>query len=406
MYSSSPSGSGKSTLLNCLSGSVPKKSLKIYGELITPFEENPIFVQQEDLFFTQLTVEETLTTSAILKSFKQQSPSSSVSIDNKISNLNKKNKLNSLQKARNLINHFVLDLGLKKVIKTVIGDAKTKGISGGEKKRLSIGNELIGATSTDTTVTNQEKKVLIFCDEPTSGLDSYQAEKVMELLKKMAKRGNTVIASIHQPRSSIVKMFDDVTLISEGKVIYTGEAQTMSTYFKKLGYPCPNNVNPAEFYIDLVSIDYSSEETERSSKERITDLSNQFIDTYGYHKLKTDNQKFIDASLASSSSHATVSHHDTAITSHKFNRNPIRACFQKIKNSLITFKVLYVRAFKQITRDKALNIARFMSNLFSGLLFGTIYYQLSDSASTVADRLGLLQVASVNTAMLALIKAV
>ena len=70
------------------------------------------------------------------------------------------------------------------------------------------------------------------------------------------------------------------------------------------------------------------------------------------------------------------------------------------------FKVLYVRAVRQITRDKALNIARFMSNLFSGLLFGTIYYQLSNSAVTVADRLGLLQVAAVNTAMLALIKAI
>ena len=369
----SPSGSGKSTLLNCLSDSVPAKSLKIYGDVISQFSGS-IFVQQEDVLFTQLSVEETLMTSAKLKSLK--SP---------VGSLNK-NK----QDVSKSVSNFILDLGLKKSKTTRVGDAKTRGISGGEKKRLSIGNELIGVMN------NENEKVLIFCDEPTSGLDSFQAQRVIELLKDMTNKGNTVITSIHQPRSSIYKMFDEITLISEGRVIYTGDAKTMPNYFSSIGYPCPKNVNPAEYYIDLVSIDYSSPEQEELSKQLIIKLAETFLTQYDFKKIKKD---IIH-------SHHLIKQEKTNNQQKQLRIHPIRSLFRNIKNSFVMFKVLYVRAVRQITRDKALNIARFMSNLFSGLLFGTIYYQLSNSAVTVADRLGLLQVAAVNTAMLALIKAI
>ena len=129
---------------------------------------------------------------------------------------------------------------------------------GGEKKRLSIGNELIGSHTTSegdhlrkevekegvqtlTTTTTNTKRTIVFCDEPTSGLDSYQAQRVMQLLKDITMKGYTVISSIHQPRSSIYSMFDEITLLSEGNVIYTGDAQAMPDYFAALGTACINN---------------------------------------------------------------------------------------------------------------------------------------------------------------------
>ena len=131
---------------------------------------------------------------------------------------------------------------------------------GGEKKRLSIGNELIGSHTTSqddhlrkevdkegvqphttTTTATTTKRTIVFCDEPTSGLDSYQAQRVMQLLKDITMKGYTVISSIHQPRSSIYSMFDEITLLSEGHVIYTGDAQAMPDYFAALGTACINN---------------------------------------------------------------------------------------------------------------------------------------------------------------------
>ncbi|GFH27855.1 ABC transporter domain-containing protein, partial [Haematococcus lacustris] len=83
---------------------------------------------------------------------------------------------------------------------TRVGDKKVRGLSGGERKRLSLGCELIGSPS------------LIFLDEPTSGLDAAAAQKasVMATLHQLAAAGHTVVASIHQPRSSIWSMFDDL----------------------------------------------------------------------------------------------------------------------------------------------------------------------------------------------------
>ena len=74
----------------------------------------------------------------------------------------------------------------------------------------------------------QAGNTIIFADEPTSGLDSYQAQRAVELLKDLATDGEcTVIASVHQPRASIVALFDDITLIAEGICIYTGSAKEM-----------------------------------------------------------------------------------------------------------------------------------------------------------------------------------
>ncbi|CAN0387416.1 unnamed protein product, partial [Discosporangium mesarthrocarpum] len=122
------------------------------------------FVKQEDVFYSQLTVRETLTMAARLRLPPY------ILIEEK------------LEMVEDLVNR----LGLAKVADTIVGDVKTRGISGGERKRLSIACQLFGTPS------------LIICDEPTSGLDAFQAERVMQTLKQLARDGHTVVCSIHQ----------------------------------------------------------------------------------------------------------------------------------------------------------------------------------------------------------------
>jgi ABC-type multidrug transport system ATPase subunit len=143
-----PSGSGKTTLLNILAGQISSNKLKITGDLI---DNNPIypsiFVQQNDILFPCLTVKETLDVAVSLRGDRSRSKDS--------------------------VDRLINSLGLKKVMTGKVGDAKTRGISGGEKKRLSIGNELISCSSDvtfdESSSSSTSSNLFIYLDEPTSG---------------------------------------------------------------------------------------------------------------------------------------------------------------------------------------------------------------------------------------------
>lgn len=178
-----PSGSGKTTLLNILAGQVaasPRLNLsgllEVNGQRISKRSYKFAYVRQEDLFFSQLTVRETLSLAAEL-----QLP-----------------QISSAEARDEYVNALLRRLGLVSCADSIVGDAKVRGISGGEKKRLSLACELMASPS------------VIFADEPTTGLDAFQAEKVMETLSQLAQEGHTVICSIHQPRGSIYYKFDDI----------------------------------------------------------------------------------------------------------------------------------------------------------------------------------------------------
>jgi ABC-type multidrug transport system ATPase subunit len=123
-----------------------------------------------------------------------------------------------------------------------------KGISGGERKRTSIGVELI----TDPN--------LIFLDEPTTGLDSFTATSVMEILKDLAKSGRTIVQTIHQPNSDIFKMMDVLMLLAKGKIIYFNKASLAVDYFSQINYRCPELSNPSDYFMSIMSIESIEEE--------------------------------------------------------------------------------------------------------------------------------------------------
>lgn len=142
------------------------------------------------------------------------------------------------------VDEVIATLKLTKCQNTRIGGPLVKGVSGGERKRTSIGVELI----TDPT--------LIFLDEPTTGLDSFTATSVMETLGDLARKDQrTVISTIHQPNSDIYEMFDRLLLLAKGKIIYFNEARFAVDYFGSIGFQCPDLSNPADFFMSMMSIE-------------------------------------------------------------------------------------------------------------------------------------------------------
>lgn len=354
-----PSGSGKTTLLNVLAGQLsasPRLTLTGYlyinGRPLSTSAHKVAYVRQDDLFFSQLTVRETLTLASELQL------SSSLTFEER----------------RQYVDNLLYRLGLVNCAESRVGDAKVRGISGGEKKRLSIACELIASPS------------VIFADEPTTGLDAFQAERVMETLQNLAKDGHTVICSIHQPRGSIYAKFDDLILLAEGSLVYSGRAQEQAlSYFSELGHPCPQHVNPAEFFADLISVDYSSPENESSTRNRLDNLVHTF-------KKQT----------SSGFREAGATHTGAPKSAGRRARGGMTKKFGWWKQ----FRLLLNRAWLQTTRDGPTNKVRANMSISSAIIFGSIFWRMGFLQTAIQDRMGLLQVAAVNTAMAALTKTV
>jgi ABC-type multidrug transport system ATPase subunit len=158
------------------------------GQLVSGDSQLPAaYIEQDSNFFPHMTARETLDFRVELKLGS------------------------SLSKGERdkMVNDLLQQLNLSGSADTIVGNSKKiRGLSGGERKRLSIACDLISSPS------------IIFLDEPTSGLDSFQAQQVVETLRNLADSGKTVIAVIHQPSQQCFAMFDDLLLMSEGKQMY------------------------------------------------------------------------------------------------------------------------------------------------------------------------------------------
>eukprot|EP00927_Polykrikos_kofoidii_P045989 TRINITY_DN40156_c0_g1_i1.p1 TRINITY_DN40156_c0_g1~~TRINITY_DN40156_c0_g1_i1.p1 ORF type:complete len:624 (-),score=85.21 TRINITY_DN40156_c0_g1_i1:65-1936(-) len=132
-------------------------------------------------------------------------------------------------------------LRLESCADTLIGNEATapRGISGGERRRLSVGLAIIGGLPS-----------ALLCDEPTSGLDSAAAAVMVSLLKGISDRGSTVLCAIHQPSYSIFKEFNYLVLMHGGETVYAGAIDHVEDYFKSAGSPTPPHTNPAHHYVE------------------------------------------------------------------------------------------------------------------------------------------------------------
>jgi len=335
-----PTGSGKTSLINALAGRLQIGGT-LQGEILVngrprgrAFRSISAYVMQDDALFSNLTVRETFEFAA-----KMRLPAA-VSIETK----------------RALVTQIISELGLSKAENTRIGNEFVRGVSGGERKRTNIGIELLSGAS------------LIFLDEPTSGLDAFQAQNVMESLWTLAGGGRTVLSTIHQPRSSIYKMFDLLLLLSEGRVMYFGPAKEAVSWFSSAGFPCPPEYNPADFFLDVVSMDYRTPAEESASRRRIQLLG----DLYGSEGTKVSSRHSVEASRVEEIVHA----------------NEVVAF---PNNAITEFWLLLSRSWKQQSRDRLPQIITITQTIVIGFVLAALYSDLDpQDPSAVQDTLGIL----------------
>ncbi|KAJ2722723.1 hypothetical protein GGI07_003129 [Coemansia sp. Benny D115] len=245
------SGAGKTTLLNVLAGRV--QGGRLYGNIQYhggkriphTYKRTLAFVEQDDLMHPSLTVQETLLASAELRLS-----------DLKYTKEEKKERVDNVMR----------QLRLTHVSDSPIGGYGARGVSGGERKRVSIGVELV----TDPSI--------LVLDEPSSGLDSSSAEMVVSLTKSMSRQRNLcTLMTIHQPSAEMVAQFDKLILLSQGKLIYMGVASHALPYFESLGFPS-TNPNPANFFIDLTTINFVSDDAMKKSEQHVQSLADSFVE--------------------------------------------------------------------------------------------------------------------------------
>jgi ABC-type multidrug transport system ATPase subunit len=218
-----PSGSGKSTLLSILGG---RLTGRYFGTVLAggrapsrAVHRRTGFVAQDDVLHPHLTVRETLTFCAMLR-LPRSAPAAAKSA---------------------AAEAVIAELGLGACADTIVGNAFVRGVSGGERKRVSIGHELLVNPS------------LLVLDEPTSGLDSTAAARLVATLSALARKGRTVVLSVHQPSSRVYRMFDSVLLLAEGSCLYFGAGRDAMDYFASVGFAPGFHVNPADFMLDLAN---------------------------------------------------------------------------------------------------------------------------------------------------------
>ncbi|KAL6710442.1 hypothetical protein ACN47E_008490 [Coniothyrium glycines] len=298
------------------------------------------YVIQQDILLPTLTVRETLTYAARLRL-----PST----------------IPEAEKQR-LVEEVILELGLKEAANTRIGNHAHKGCSGGEKRRTSIGVQLLSNPS------------LLWLDEPTTGLDATSAAQIIKTLQNLARKGRTIIVTIHQPRSEIWEMFDNVILLTNGSPAYAGKASDCLPYFAKLGHEMPPFTNPAEFLIDVVSVDNRSEEAEIAARERV----DRIIAEWRAH--------LNDAAVKTSRADVTT----TASTTTPSPRMKPAGRTSFIQQT----KVLTARTWTVTIRDPMGMFGSLLEAVAMSIITGWIFIHLDGSLSGIRSRQGALYIAA------------
>lgn len=334
-----PSGAGKSSLLNVLAGrSSSGGDTKISGEVtvggtsINPvdFRQNIAYVMQDDAILATMTPREALRFSAKLRTEISKADDE---IDKDVDEL-------------------LTKLGIQECADVMIGGPLLKGISGGQRKRTSVGVEII------------TKPQILFLDEPTSGLDSYQAFNLVKMLNDIAITGTPVLCTIHQPSSEIFYLFDICIFMKSGRIFWQGPTKSLANDLNKMGYPLPENYNPCDHAMFICT----------TVDDSVTEKAGLFaVAPPELAKLNSNNIKVGDVDLGP----------------------PVKSSFWQ---QLIE---LGKRDIQDVIRDKPALIGRFGVTIFLNLLFGLIFFDAGngDGADSEAfsAHFGALTMTSIST---------
>ncbi|KAI9881182.1 MAG: hypothetical protein M1830_007160 [Pleopsidium flavum] len=337
------SGSGKTSFLNVTSHRMSGSRLKTSGTIL--YNGGPelssirsAYVMQQDVLLPTLTVRETLQYAADLR---LPPPTTE-------------------QERRRVVEEVILELGLKDCAGTRIGSNVHKGCSGGEKRRTSLGVQLLANPS------------VLFLDEVTTGLDSSSAHQLVRTMKTLATKGRTILTTIHQPRSEIWGLFDHIVLLSRGSPIYSGPADECLPYFESLGYDLPPFCNPAEYLIDLAAVDTRSPELEETSLDRVEGLKRSW--RIRSAQLVTEDMEEKHAALNCPS----------ATKPKKNYQSPVGR----------QIRVLTARTFKVTYRDPMGMAGSLFEAISMAIITGWIYLALDGSLAGIRSREGALYTAA------------
>ncbi|TNM99532.1 hypothetical protein fugu_012565 [Takifugu bimaculatus] len=251
--------SGKTTLLDAVAGRIGNAGTLLGDVFINgrkikreKFQDCFSYVLQSDNLLSYLTVEETLTYTAQLALQRH-----------------------SAEAIRKKVSSVMAELSLTHVAHSVIGGRFFPGISGGERRRVSIASQLL-----------QNPRVILL-DEPTTGLDSMTANQIVGLLAELARRNRIVIVTIHQPRSELFRVFSRIAIMSRGELVFCGQPEEMVTFFSQCGYECPEYCNPFDIYVDFTSVDTRNSEREAATFSRMQEIASAYQSSEIYQNIRT-----------------------------------------------------------------------------------------------------------------------
>ncbi|KAG5607751.1 hypothetical protein H5410_029243 [Solanum commersonii] len=350
------SGSGKSTLIDALANRISKESLKgtitLNGE---PLDSRLLkvisaYVMQDDLLYPMLTVEETLMFAAEFR------------LPRTLSKSKKKMRVQAL----------IDQLGLRNAAKTIIGDEGHRGVSGGERRRVSIGIDII------------HDPIILFLDEPTSGLDSTSAYMVVKVLQRIAQSGSIVIMSIHQPSYRILGLLDRMLFLSRGQTVYSGSPMNLPHFFADFGHPIPDSENRTEFALDLIR---ELEGSPGGTKSLV-----EFNKTWENTKRSNENPEIqtpthglsLKEAISASISRGKL----VSGTTSDIHTSPASMVPTYANPFWIEMLVLSKRSFTNSWRVPELFGIRLGAIVVTGFILATMFWQLDDSPKGVQERLG------------------
>ncbi|KIW24222.1 uncharacterized protein PV07_09950 [Cladophialophora immunda] len=330
-----PSGSGKTTLLNVLAHRTSAMKGEIQGKIMvngrltnaSAVQQVSTYVEQEDAMIGILTLRETIDFAARL------------SVNGRIS------KKERLARVDELIESF----GLQRQADTIVGTPLRKGLSGGQKRRLSVASQLVTSPR------------VVFLDEPTSGLDSAASFECMKYIKLVAKQHNLiVIASIHQPSTTTFQLFDQLMLLSEGRTCYFGPVSNIQSYFERIDRPVPLHINPAEFLLDLVNSDFSH--SAGAAEGNLRYIQDSWT--------SSDECKALEAANSGADALGTVG-------------TPVASARRSSKNVVAVSWVLLHRNFIKSYRDIIAYGTRVAMYFGLAIMMGTVWLRLSFSQASI-----------------------
>ncbi|KQK01686.1 hypothetical protein BRADI_3g57540v3, partial [Brachypodium distachyon] len=264
--------------------------------------------------------------------------------------------------------HAIRQMGLAAVSGTRIGGRVCKGISGGQRKRVSICVELLSSPA------------LVFLDEPTSGLDSAASYHVMSRIAGIAGRdGTTVVAAVHQPSTEVFQLFHGLCLLANGRTVYFGPASEAIEFFGNNGFACPLRMNPSDYFLRMINTDF--EEYEEGSAVTLPRAA-----------------EVIHILVSSSRSLATLRAKMEArtITQGASVRKKKQACF--LTKSITLTK----RSFVNMHRDLGYYWLRFVIYIALCLSIGTIFFNVGYSYASIQARASMLMFTSTFLTMMAI----